>query len=191
MLSFIAFVFFASSVCIIKVEGNSNCTENLNVCEWLNECCVNIFRERKNNTSSQEMISCLRKKRDETIMEPGKLLKDLVEDYYKINVYEEDIQYGGFVQHSGIVMSNVGSMSTYSNVKRQSSSTYFSSGVSSGSSVSVNNGMISICTIRNNKKKCIEFNENKESNLEIKFRKLTPPESEDQCKNYAEKFQEK
>ncbi|XP_023221612.1 uncharacterized protein LOC111623313 isoform X2 [Centruroides sculpturatus] len=182
MLSFIAFVFFASSVCIIKVEGNSNCTENLNVCEWLNECCVNIFRERKNNTSSQEMISCLRKKRDETIMEPGKLLKDLVEDYYKINVYEEDIQYGGFVQHSGIVMSNVGSMSTYSNVKRQSSSTYFSSGVSSG---------ISICTIRNNKKKCIEFNENKESNLEIKFRKLTPPESEDQCKNYAEKFQEK
>ncbi|XP_023221614.1 uncharacterized protein LOC111623313 isoform X4 [Centruroides sculpturatus] len=116
MLSFIAFVFFASSVCIIKVEGNSNCTENLNVCEWLNECCVNIFRERKNNTSSQEMISCLRKKRDETIMEPGKLLKDLVEDYYKINVYEEDIQYGGFVQHSGIVMSNVGSMSTYSNV---------------------------------------------------------------------------
>ncbi|XP_023221613.1 uncharacterized protein LOC111623313 isoform X3 [Centruroides sculpturatus] len=179
MLSFIAFVFFASSVCIIKVEGNSNCTENLNVCEWLNECCVNIFRERKNNTSSQEMISCLRKKRDETIMEPGKLLKDLVEDYYKINVYEEDIQYGGFVQHSGIVM------------KRQSSSTYFSSGVSSGSSVSVNNGMISICTIRNNKKKCIEFNENKESNLEIKFRKLTPPESEDQCKNYAEKFQEK
>ncbi|XP_067137785.1 uncharacterized protein [Centruroides vittatus] len=178
MLSFIAFVFFASSVCIIKVEGYSSCAENLNICEWLEECCKNFFKERKNDTFQQEMLPCLRKKFNETMREPGNLLKIFVEDYYKVNVVEEDVQYGGSVQHSGIVM------------KRQSSSTYFSSGVSSATSVINNNGMISICTTRNNKKKCIEFNENKESNLEMKLRKLTFPESEDQCKNYAEKLQE-